>query len=134
MTCLSGINIFELLNTDLKVTLLDLRLVSEPSCTTGCTCSIEIGDVSSVVVIVDVKIKNNSTVNIMKARISVNLLKDGTVFSVVPMASGSPTETTRCLNYGGDEVFITSDPFYLPAQVGNYTVAVNTLEALPCVF
>lgn len=134
MTCLSGINVFEIVDTDIEVTLLDLRLVDEPTCTTRCTCSIDIGDVSSTAVIVDVKIKNNSTVDIMEARISVNLLKDGTVFSVVPMASGSPTETTRCLNYGGDEVFITSDPFYLPAQVGNYTVAVNTLEALPCVF
>jgi len=134
MTCLSGINVFELSDTDLQVTLLDLRLVSEPSCTTGCICSIDIGDVPSTAVIVDVKIKNNSIANIMEARISVNLLKDGTVVSAVPMESGSPTETTRCLNYGGDELFITSDPFYLPAQVGTYTVKVNTLEALPCVF
>lgn len=133
MSCPSGINVMEDTSVaDLQVTLLDLRLVSEPSCTTACTCTLRLSQVPSMPVIVDVKIKNNSPSVIMTARISVNLLKNGSVASAVPMAAGALTETTRCLNYGGDEAFITSDPFYLPAQLGTYTVAVNTLEALAC--
>jgi len=133
MSCPSGINVMgDPSVSDLEVTLLDLRLVGEPSCTTACTCALRLSQVSSVPVIVDVKIKNNSPSAIMKARISVNLLKDGSVFSAVPMEGGAVTETTRCLGYGGDEVFITSDSFYLPAQLGTYTVAVNTLEMVNC--
>lgn len=133
MSCPSGINVMgDPSVADLQVTLLDLRLVSEPSCTTACTCTLRLSQVSSASVIVDVKIKNNSPSVIMKARISVNLLKNGTFYSSVLMEAGALTETTRCLNLGGDEVFITSDPFYLPTELGTYTVAVNTLEALVC--
>lgn len=132
MVCSSGIQVAAISPSDLDVTLLDLRLVSEPSCTTGCTCTLLLSEVSGIPVIVDIKIKNKSAVSIMKARISVNLLKNGIVYSAITMEFGAITETTRCLGIGGDEVFITSDPFYLPAELGTYTPAVNTLEALVC--
>jgi len=132
LSCSSGIKVITdpldpLIPKNFEITYLDLRLVSEPSCTSGCTCSLTVSQSKVTDVIVDVKIKNNNATTIGKCKISVNLLRDGTIISQIPMEGTDIYETTRCIDFAGrDEVFITSSPFKLPETLGTYTVAINT--------
>lgn len=138
LSCSSGIQVtadslVPLTADNFAITYLDLRLVSEPTCTTGCTCSLTISQAKVTDVIVDVKIKNNNPTSIGKCKLSVNLLRNGIVVLQIPMEGTDIYETTRCMDFGGrDEVFITSSSFKLPETLGTYTVAINTKEAVYC--
>lgn len=138
LSCSSGINItadplVPLTPENFEITYLDLRLVSEPTCTSGCTCSLTVSQSKVTDVIVDVKIKNNNPTSIGMCKISVNLLRNGTIVSQIPMEGTNIYETTRCMDFAGrDEVFITSSSFKLPETLGKYTVAINTKEAVYC--
>jgi len=143
MVCTSGINVAAA-TYDVKVTRMVLRLLGQPecgyiceateSCSTTCACTLTQGGTALYKVIAEVEIQNNTPLDITAAKISLNLHRDGAFVQNILMESGNQYETTRCLGYGGDKTIITSDPFYLPSTIGTYTVVVNSLEALPCVF